>query len=260
MKRERVLTVVFIALTLGFFACQKDSFESSTNGPSALGVKIQALNKSFYLPVGGTKSASEETSSITWDSAHMVVSSVKLEAELKSLVSRQDSIEISYKWSGPQVTDLMDSTITFGDFILQPGFYDEIEIVVKGSEHDAGNIPVFYLSGIYTKGSSTTVPVKVEVFEDVTFKTEKDSVEVTAESIDITSHIQLYLDELMAGIDPYDLDNARMTEGIIVISKESNRNIYRTIMHNLVKDHHSKYRYKHKDKYHHHDDDDHDDD
>lgn len=249
MKKINVLTIVFLALVLGFSACQKEGYEDGINNPSTLGIKIQALNNSFYLPVGGTKSASGEISSITWDSVHMVVSSIKLEAELKSLVDHKDSIEISYKWTGPQFTNLLDSTITFGEFVLQPGFYDEIEIVVNGLEKDADTIPVFYLSGIYTKGSSTTVSVIVEVNENVTFKTEKDSVEVSAENIDITSYIQLNLDELMNGIDPYELDNARMSEGIIVISEKSNKYIYRTIMKNLVKDHHCKYYHKKKDKY-----------
>lgn len=104
-------------------------------------------------------------------------------------------------------------------------------MVVKGSEDDAGDLPVFYLSGIYTSDIITTVPVMVN--EEVTFKTEKDSVEVTEENIDITSYIQLYLDELMANIDPSDLDNATLSEGIIVISTESNQEIYSIIMHNL---------------------------
>lgn len=252
MKIERLLKVVFIVLILGFYACQKDSLDRSPEEPSSLDVKIQVLNKSFNLPVGDTKSAYMETSSIVWDSAHMVVSSIKLEAEMKGF-SQHDSIEISYKWTGPQLTNLFDTTITFGNFILQPGFYDEIEIVVKGSEYDADAIPIFYLSGVYTKGSATTIPVMVEVYEDVTFKTEKDSVEVTDDNIDVTSYVQLYLDELMAGINPYDMDNARLTDGVIIISADSNRDIYRTLMRNLVKDRKCEYHYydKHKKKYKH---------
>lgn len=244
MKREIVFTVFLALVTLGFFGCQKD--DMGITGPSTLGVKIEALNKSYSLPVtsSANKSALAGTTSVEWDSAHLIVSNIKFEAELKSLITHRDSIEISFKWTGPQKANLLKPDIAFGNFILQPGFYDEIEITVKGEKQDAKDIPVFYLHGMFT-GSTATLPIEVMVNEDVTFKTEKDSVEITEESIDITSYIQLYLDELMAKIDPADLDNSKLTDGVIVISKDSNRDIYYTIFNNLAKDRHCYYEHKH---------------
>jgi len=247
MKRENVFTVFLALVTLGFFGCQKDDLGNT--GPSTLGVKIEALNKSYSLPVTGTssKSALVGSTSIAWDSAHLMVSNIKFEAELKSLLTHRDSIEISYKWSGPQLVNLLKPDVTFGNFLLQPGFYDEIEITVRGEKADAKDIPVFYLHGIYT-GSTATLPVVVKVSQDVSFKTEKDSVEVTEESIDVTSYIQLYLDELMEQVKPADLDNSKLTDGVIVISAESNRDIYYTIFRNLAKDRHCYYEHKGKKK------------
>lgn len=249
MKRENLLIIVFIALTFGFFACQDNNIEPADQGPSTLGVTIQALNKSYSLPVNGTKSATDETSTLTWDTVQMVVSNVTVQAELKSLVSRKDSIEILYKWTGPQISDLLDSTITFGNFILQPGFYDEVEISVKGLKEDADGIPVFYMTGTYTNGDATTIPVIVEVNNDIVFKTEKDSVEVTEDNIDVTSYIQIYLDELLADVSPSEMDNAKLTDGVILISERSNRDIYKSIFRNLVKIHKCKYKHTKKSKY-----------
>jgi hypothetical protein len=244
MKRETVFTVFLALLTLGFFGCQKDDLSNS--GPSTLGVKFETLNKSFSLPVNtsGTKSAPATAASITWDTVQLVVSNIKFEAELKSLVTHHDSIEISYKWTGPQVVNLLDSNLTLGNFILQPGFYDEIELKVQGLKQDASKNPVFYMYGDYTNNNNSVIPVAIKVYEDVLFKTEKDSVTVTEESVDISSYIQLYLDQLMADIDPSALDNAQLTDGVIVISADSNREIYLTIMRNLVKDHHCYYKHK----------------
>lgn len=247
MKKEKILSMMLVVLTLGFFACQKENTTVNT-GPSSLGVKIQAVNKSYSLPVtsDGTKSAMATTSTIDWDTAQIVVSTIKFEARLKSLITHRDSIEISYKWNGPQVTDLMDSTITFGNFVLQPGLYDQMVISVSGSRKDAGDNPVFYMHGTYTNDSQTSIPVKVKVNEDVMFKTEQDSIEVTGESVDFTSYVQLYLDQLLTGISPSAFDNASLTDGIIVISEERNREIYRTILHNLmIRDHHCYHRFKH---------------
>ena len=111
------------------------------------------------------------------------------------------------------------------------------------------------MHGMYT-GSTATLPVEIIVNQDVTFKTEKDSVEITEESIDVTAYIQLYLDELMEKIDPSDLDNSTLTEGVIVISAKSNRDIYYKIFQNLSKDRQCYYEYKGKKKKYkkHHDD------
>ncbi len=252
MKRiSIVFTVVLIALAFGFTACQKDNTDSSALNNSTLDIRLQALNKSFSMPVVavGTKSASLVTASIVWDTARMVVSTVKFEAKLKSVITRHDSIEIDYKWTGPKEINLLDSIITVGNFTLQPGYYDEIEIKVDGFRQDAGNKPVFYLHGVYIKDLLTTLPVIVKVKEDVVFKTEKDSVDITVADPAFTSVIQLYLDQLMYQIPLSDLDNAKLTNGAIVISADTNTELYGIIMRNLRKDHHSEHHKEHGDNH-----------
>jgi len=205
------------------------------------------LNTSYALPVGasGLKSAMADSVYVEWDSVHMVISYVKFEAELKSQVTNRDSIEISYKWSGPQFADLLNPDLTFGSFVLEPGLYDEIEIAVKGEREDADDIPVFYMEGTFY-GSNDTLPLQVSVYDDVLLKTEKDSVEVTDEGVDITSYIQLSLSELMEEIDPADLEMAKLTNGVLEISAESNRYIYYTIVKNLSRKHHCFHEHKYR--------------
>lgn len=241
-------------LTLGFVACQKENLNES--GPASMGVKLVALNTSYSLPVINSITKSAVSSpSIEWDAVRMLVSEIELEAELKSLITHKDSIEIEYKWRGPQMVNLLDSAQSFGNFILQPGFYDEIELKVEGKREDAHPEPVFYMSGNYTNAADETIPVVVEVYRNLEFKTEKESVEVTEENQDITSTIQLYLNELMAGISPEQLDNATLTDGVIVISEESNSQMFQSVLGKLAEDRECRYWHKYK-----HDDDDHDDD
>jgi len=249
MKRLNIkIPLVLMVLALGFASCQKDNTSNSNPDNTTAGIKLQALNKSFALPVNnsGNKSTSVVTASILWDTASMVVSSVKFEAELKSLVSHHDSIEFEYKWYGPQQVNLFDSTITLGNLILQPGFYDEIEIKVEGKKEDAGQNPVFYLHGFYSSNDSATLPIMVIVHEDVMFKTERDSVEITTADLSVfSSTIQLYLDQLMADIQISALDNATLTNGAIIISEESNTELYTLIMRNLLRDHHCEHEHGH---------------
>jgi hypothetical protein len=249
MKRASlIIPVLLIAMALGFFACKKDNPVGSTATNSTLGIKLQALNKSFSLPVSnnGTKSSSAITATITWDTARMVVSRIKYEAEMKSVVTHRDSIKIAYEWNGPQEVNLFDTNITLGNFILQPGHYDEIELKVDGNKQDAGINPVFYLHGLYAGNDSSVFPVIVTVNESVMFKTEKDSVEVAvADNSAFNSIIQLYLDQLMADILPSALDSAVLTNGAIVISADSNIDLYRIIMRNLRKNHHCEHGHHH---------------
>lgn len=246
MKRNFVMAFL-LASAIVFTACQKDDL--GTTGPSSLGVKIEAVNKSYSLPVSGDlKSAAATNATVTWDTVRMLVSQIKFEAELKSLVTHRDSIEIEYKWTGPKWIDLLNDQVVLGNFLLQPGLYDEIELKVYGDHDDAGKKPVFFMSGNYTNDENTKIPVEIKVYNDVQFKTERDSVTVTEESIDITSYIQIYLDELLVGIDPEMLDDAKLTDGVIIISSDSNREIFFTIMKNLVKNHKCYYEHKGKKK------------
>lgn len=253
MKRERLLFIAFIALAVGFVGCQKNNLSTTPSGPSTLGIKIQALNKSYSLPVNSQlKSLAVASSSITWDTAHMVVSSVKFDAALKGKVSHRDSIQISYKWTGPKIADLLDTTLSFGNFILQPGFYDEVEIGVTGSKADANGAPVFYLHGMYSENDTSSIPIVVKVNDDVTFKTEKDSVDITnADQVGVTSYIQLFLDKLMVNIQPAFLDNAKLTDGEIVISATSNKELYWIILQNLYRNHQCYFWHKYKEEHHH---------
>lgn len=234
--KTKIAFMVLFAVTIAFTACRKDDL--GIKGTSVMGVKIEAVNKSFSLPVAdGLKSAAATGAAITWDTVQLFVSQIKFEAKLKSLVTHRDSVEIEYKWTGPKLVNLLDAQLVLGNFILQPGFYDEIELKVYGNNKDAGKKPVFYMYGNYTNSDNTKIPVAIKVNNDIQFKTEKDSVTVTEESIDITSYIQIYLDQLMAGIDPEMLDDARLTNGVIVISPDSNRTIYYSILGNLVENH-----------------------
>ena len=116
-------------------------------------------------------------------------------------------------------------------------------------------MPVFYMSGIYTNAAGESIPVVMEVYSDIEFKTEKENVEVTENNMEIISTVQVYLDELMSGISPEQLGNATLTDDVLVISAKSNNNLYLKVLGKLLEDRECKYRYKYK-----HDEDDDDDD
>ncbi|MBE0649815.1 MAG: hypothetical protein IH595_03130 [Bacteroidales bacterium] len=247
MKRKHVILYgASIALIFGLFACQKQK-TSPASGPSSLNVSLQAVNPSFSLPVSSTTTKASLASgpSITWDTANMVVSGVSFEASLKKMNSEEDSIEIEYKWRGPKMVNLLDTTATFGSFTLQPGLYDQVELRISGLREDAAGKPAFYLYGTYAENDTTSVPIIVKSYQNIIFKTKQDSVNVTSNlSANITSYIQIYLNKLMANVQPADLNSAETVNGAIVISDSTNMHIFYSILHNLEMDHHCYYRHR----------------
>lgn len=243
MKRKNfMLFGAAIALMLGLFACQQQN--TSPASPSSMNVSLQAVNPSFSLPVSNTttKDALASGPSITWDTARMVVSSVRFEASLKKANSEEDSIEIEYKWRGPETVDLLDTTNTFGKFSLEAGLYNRVELRISGLREDAAGKPVFYLYGSYAENDTTAVPIIVKSYQNIIFKTQQDSVNVTSNlNADITSYVQIYLNKLMANVDPSILNNAQTVNGAIVISDSTNMHIFYSILHNLEMDHHCYY-------------------
>lgn len=249
MKRKHIMLYgAAIALIVGLFACQKQNTNPAT-GPSSMNILLQAVNPSFSLPVSNytTKAVQASGPSIIWDTARMVVSGVRFEASLKKMNSEEDSIEIEYKWSGPKTVNLLDTTNTFGNFMLQPGLYNKVELRISGLKTDAAGKPVFYLYGSYAENDTTAVPIIVKSYQNVIFKTQQDSVNVTSNlNADITSYVQIYLNRLMANVEPSALNGATKVNGDILISDSTNMHIFYSILHNLEEDHHCYYRDHHR--------------
>ena len=165
---------------------------------------------------------------------------------MKSSLTNHDSIQIEYSWNGPLEINLLDTNISLGNFTLVPGFYDEIELKVQGLKKDAVDKPVFYLTGFYSNSNGIDIPIMFAGDENIEFKTEKDSVDVTAQQNSIfSSTILLYLDQLLLDIQPSALNDATLTNGTIIISAETNYDLYKIIMRNLSKDHHCKHNHGH---------------
>ncbi len=252
MKTKRILQIILVSavFVLTYASCRKESSISSTEN-SKMGIQIQAVNKSVNLPVQGKvlqNASLVPGASVTWDTATLWVSILKFEAEMKAKLMQasmnnederrpgfsRDSIQITFTWNGPQKIDLFDPNFIFGGFTLGPGLYDEEELSVWASRRQAASDTVFYLAGTYTTSGSETRRIIVPVKENVFFKTEQDSVEVNGSGVDIVGVIQIYLDKLMTGIPVSSLDNATLqSDGSILISRNSNANLYYIILHNL---------------------------
>jgi hypothetical protein len=264
MKSKQIFPIIIVSILfiLAYTSCRKDT-TTSTTANSTLGIQIQAVNKSVQLPVQGSvmRNASlTPGASVTWDTASLWVSTLKFEAEMKAKLMAgnmmnedehhrgfsRDSIKITFTWHGPQKINLFDVNTVFGGFSLAPGMYDEEELAVAGLRGDAGSDTIFYLSGTYTTSDLQVRRIRIPVKESVLFKTEQDSVEVTGTGVDLVGVVQIYLDKLMSGVPVSSLDNATLqSNGDILISRNSNPDLYYIILHNLRLQHPFHHRWGH---------------
>jgi hypothetical protein len=248
VKTKNALLILAVLIAASFSACKKDA-QVDPNSPSDLGLKIQALNKTVSLPVSasGFKSTDTTTAKVVWDTATMIVSKVSFEAEMESSVTRRDSIEIEYTWRGPQTINLFDLSTILGSITLPAGVYEKISLKINSDKMDANGKPLFYLSGMYTNAGGTTTSIVVAITDPISFKTVlKDDTIEAGGATDFTSTIQIYLDQLLLNVDLTALDNAELTNGALVISATSNRQLYMLIMQNLRKDHQCMHEHHHR--------------
>lgn len=222
MKSLKFFALLAIATGITVVSCQKESLDPTA---SSLGVKIQATNRSFQV----LKSALASTPALTWDSGFMTVSKITFEAEKLEDEMSHDSSEFEIEWNGPKNVDLFDLNSLIGNIILQPGTYHEISLKVKALKKDAGNSPVFYLSGTYTNSQDSSIPVTVVVDEDLEFRVKQEGAVIDSVT-EYTSLINLNLSLLLSDVAVSDLDGATLTDGKIIISTSSNLSLYNKIL------------------------------
>jgi len=117
---------------------------------------------------------------------------------------------------------------------LPVGTYDAIELKIKLDKHAAD--PAMQLNGLVSNGGMS-IPVIVQVDENLELKTEQRDITITNDEtyIAVTT---INLADVTEGITADMLLDARLTDGTIIISPGSNKDLYRVIVNNLRDKHH----------------------
>ncbi|BEG98438.1 hypothetical protein [Bacteroides sedimenti] len=225
MKTIKLFVLLVAAFGLFFTSCQKDS-DIPTSGDSSLGIQLQAINKTFSFV--GTKALTAGT--LSWDTCRMYVSRIHFEAMQKCGDSITYKFSAEFKIKGPKLVDLFNVDAVLGDLPLQPGNYSKIALQIQSNKRDAGKSPVFYLSGKYTNASGVVSPIAVVINEDIKFNMSAKDLTGNATVESLAALFQLDLSTLISkNITEAELDNA-VKDGKIVISKESNIELYKKIL------------------------------
>lgn len=222
MKIKNLLAAT--ALLPLFFSCKKES-ASKTSNTSSFAYQLNATNASSTL---GRLATTERTDAATiqWKAGTASANQIKFEA-------KNSNGEVEFKQNIQQTIDLFATAPLLGTLNLSPGTYTEVEF--KAFLSPAGNTNALTLNGSFTNNNVTT-PVSFQVATNVELKAEKANVTVAA-GTNYSALNSLDLSVLTSGISQTDLLNATISNGTILISANSNSNIYKTMLANLTSHH-----------------------
>ncbi len=230
MKNNLFLSAALLG-TLAMASCSKSSGpDSSSPNAARMTYELNATNTSTSMQ----KSTARGT--LIWTSGYANPTLIQFSA-------KQQGTEIDYKSTNTSPIDIFSpSALDFGGFTLPAGTYKEIELKMR--LNGQGSDPALDLMGNYTYNGVTT-PIELQVQDEMWLKTETKDVTID-ENTDMAALIDLNLADFLDGVSDNMIRNAQLTNGVLMISRTSNRSIYNAIVRNITdKRHHCEYRHRH---------------
>jgi hypothetical protein len=227
-------TLILLTVALGLYSCQKGNAPQPSTKATQLSFGLKATNAS--IPVMGTTrrafgptmnaaTGAVTTPVIKFTAGTANIAKFKLEAK-----KGNTSIEVQTK--NLMNVDLFAINPAVITAKLDTGTYKELEIRVELAQTaDTTKIPLT-LKGSFIAADSTVVPIKFDINQNLTIKAEANNI-VLHNSTDLASIVMLHLDRVVAGITASDLNAAKRTNGVIVISSTSNINLFNKLKVNV---------------------------
>jgi len=218
MKTLTLLTglkpVLVLVAAIGCFSCKKDS-----NITPSAGAKLSLAVKADRSPV-----TPNTATGITWTEAIGNVAKFEFEAQ-------KDGLKTQLETKGLTNVNLFDLTPSFVNTSISSGTYREIEVKLVFLRSTSSIIPLT-LKGNFTAPEGP-VPVEVRLNDDLMIKSEMHNV-IVSDTTDLRAIVVLHLNSVLIGIALTELGNATRTGGKIIISAESNTNLYQLIRQNVA--------------------------
>ncbi|MDB5208509.1 MAG: hypothetical protein JWR72_3584 [Flavisolibacter sp.] len=220
MKMKLIAIAAIFQLSL--LSCKK---EAASDANASFSYELKTANQSSSLNrlIGTGRT---EAVTIQWTAGTASANLIKFEA-------KNSGGEIEFKQNVTQQIDLFAATSTLGNITIPQGTYSEVEF--KAYLAPSGTLPALELTGILTSGT-TAKTIIFRVNSNIELKAEKSNVTVASGAI-YSALNTIDLSALTRGMSEADFTNATLTNGQLLISANSNSNIYSAILNNLNKHH-----------------------
>ena len=233
MKTFKKGIFAVIALTaLSLAACKKTGNSPSSTKTSQLSFGVQADNATTNLAAASTTGSKLATNSTFTGISGLVFTAGTANISQFKLEAKRNGVEIEVSSRSLTNVDLFAASPSIAGVTIDTGTYREIELrVLLQKTADTSAIPL-KLTGTFTTGGGTVIPIEFDLNDNVTIKSEVEDVTVTS-TTDLAALIHIHLRKLEAGVTAADLEAATLTNGVIVISNKSNLSIYNKVLANF---------------------------
>jgi len=227
LKRSLILLVFALCV----YGCKKDNSSLISTKSTQVAFGLQATSASNFLAattralVTSSNRATVTAPVINFTSGTANISRFKLEA-------KKGNTNIEIQTRNLMNVDLFALNPAVITATLDTGTYKEIEVRVEFAQTADTAARPLTLKGSFTAADSTVVPVEFDINEDLTIKAGASNV-VLHNNTDLSSIVMLHLDRAVAGITASDLNSAKRTNGVIVISSTSNVNLFNKLKLNV---------------------------
>ncbi len=195
------------------------------------------IGMGFQLAGSGSSNARIQNSGLNIESGFLQLKDLELETEG---VDENGEFERELELEFPEIKKIeFNESDDDADFFINipSGNYEEIEVEFDLIDHE--DEPSIQLDGTYTYEDGSTVPFRLQVFgdddEDLDFE-----VELEAEDDDTLFYIDeinnplalLEIDGIgwFSGISTSELEDAELTDGVLLISRSVNEDIYEKVL------------------------------
>ncbi len=218
MKTLTKLSLSAILLA-GLFACNNDE------DPIALGTGDVKMGFGVKISSTSTPGARVQNSGLGITSGFLQVKKIELETEGED---ENGEFERELEFTFPEILKIDFNELDPGvDFFINipSGNYEEIEVEIDLIDHR--DQPSIQVDGTYTRQDGSSVPFRLQVFgdddDDLDFEVELEADDDELFFLDAVNNplalLEINAQGWFSGISSSELDNAELTEGILLISR-----------------------------------------
>lgn len=231
MKRYPLIAAV--ATMIGFTSCSEE------NDPIAIGEGDVQMAVGVKLANSSNPNSRIMEEGVQINSGFIQVKEIELEVEGEDDNGR---FEREIEYSFPEIKKInFDQFSSDADFFINiaSGTYEEIEFEVDLIDHR--NEPSIYLEGTFTKSDGSSVPLRLEVYgdddDDLDFELELEGDDDELFFFDGSNNpfalMEIDASKWFLAVSNEDLEDAELTDGVLVISRDQNKGIYNRILERI---------------------------
>lgn len=228
---HRFYALAFAALGMAFSSCTDE------NNPDVLGSGEVKIGMGVKLKSSGNAGARLANTGLNINTGFLQVKKIELETEGVDEAGREFEKEMEFKF--PEIKKInFDELNSNADFFIAipAGNYEEIEVEIDLIDNK--NQPSIQLEGTFTYTNGRSVPFRFEVFgdddDDIDFEVElegedDDDLFFLDNVNNPLALLQIDAQRWFSTISTSALESAELTSGVLLINRNTNRSIYRTV-------------------------------